>query len=249
MLQGRLFDNIMRYQLALTNGTGENRADDNDAKDVAARFTFLPFRNMEGSCLSKLHLGVSGTFGKENTDFSAIAFKTVGGTEFVDFTQGDILRGTRTRLGTEFIWLYGPASIKSEAMWMWLDDLQNSPISGNFSFSSWYILGTYVLTGEEEKIQWINPREPFNPFKGTWGAWELAARYAVFHSEDDLFESGLANGAIEAQAFTLGINWYLNDFVRFMLDYEHTEFNDNIIFKGKTVDNEDVLVAQWELDF
>jgi phosphate-selective porin OprO/OprP len=106
---------------------------------------------------------------------------------------------------------------------------------GDPTFSGWYVQGVWVLTGESRPY---NPAEArfdapkmaynFNPAAGTWGAWEIAARY----SDTDLNwhdgSSGTAKTAEgirggEQKIYAVGVNWYLNPDIRFMLDYSHVD--------------------------
>jgi phosphate-selective porin OprO/OprP len=106
---------------------------------------------------------------------------------------------------------------------------------GDPKFSGWYVQGVWVLTGEPRPY---NPAEArfdapkmaynFNPAAGTWGTWELAARY----SDTDLnWRSGAFGVAKTAEGIrggeqkitTVGVNWYLNPDIRFMLDYQHVD--------------------------
>jgi phosphate-selective porin OprO/OprP len=105
----------------------------------------------------------------------------------------------------------------------------------NPKFDGWYVQGAWVLTGESRPY---NPAEArfdapkmnynFNPDAGTWGAWELVARY----SDMDLnFHSGGAGTAQLADGIrggvqkitTVGLNWYMNPDIRLMLDYQHVD--------------------------
>jgi phosphate-selective porin OprO/OprP len=249
MLHGRIWDDSIQYQLAVLNGTGENTGDNNDAKDLAGRLAIRPFRSAEGEFLERFHLGVSGTWGNQDSDFSDTKFKTVPGTEFVTFASGTTHEGDRARLGAEFIWPIGPASLKAEWMKMWLDDFQMSSVEEDIDFSAWYISGTYILTGEKKGLKKTIPRNPFNPSLNMWGAWEIAARYSIFNSDDDLFKLGMATGTDRAETITLGLNWYLNEFLRITLNYEHTKFDDNLLIDGRTIDDEDAFLAQCQLEF
>ena len=57
------------------------------------------------------------------------------------------------------------------------------------------------------------PSRPFDPGRGGWGAWEIAARYSTIDLNDkDIFGGRQEN-------VTLGLNWYANSNIRFMLDY------------------------------
>jgi phosphate-selective porin OprO/OprP len=100
------------------------------------------------------------------------------------------------------------------------------------AFSGWYLQGAWALTGEHHAwssanggFNGIRPARPFSLQKGGWGALELAARY----SELDLNDHAGAPGAVaplggirggEQKISTLGVNWYPNSVVRFLLDYQ-----------------------------
>jgi phosphate-selective porin OprO and OprP len=103
----------------------------------------------------------------------------------------------------------------------------------DLDFNGGYIQGSYTLTGEHRKYNpstgaygGIIPDHPFSLSTGGWGALELAARYSIVDL-NDLFTPGTAltatNGAAggRQEVITLGVNWYINQNIRFMLDYLH----------------------------
>jgi phosphate-selective porin OprO/OprP len=106
----------------------------------------------------------------------------------------------------------------------------------NPSFDGWYVQGSWVLTGESKPYRpekgaygLPTPAEPFSFSEGGGlGAWEVAARY----SDLDLdYHPGVAGFAAPADGirggdqkiWTLGLNWYPNSAIRFVLDYQHTD--------------------------
>ncbi|MBP8247480.1 MAG: porin, partial [Phenylobacterium sp.] len=61
----------------------------------------------------------------------------------------------------------------------------------------------------------------FDASKGQWGAWELAARYSTIdlnYAENSLIAANHVRGG-EQDIWTLGLNWFPNPAVKFMLDY------------------------------
>jgi phosphate-selective porin OprO/OprP len=110
---------------------------------------------------------------------------------------------------------------------------------GDPKFSGWYVEGSWILTGEtktysplatnNEYATFNNPRviTPFDWNGGTWGAWELAARY----SDLDLnwHEGSIGQTAAQApvggvrggeeKIWTLGLNWYFNNNVLMRFNY------------------------------
>lgn len=249
MLHGKLCDGRLGYQLAVLNGSGENTGDDNGAKDIAGRLTLDPFRGREGTILSGLHLGISGTYGDQAKDFSGQTFKTIGGTTFIDFVDDTAHTGDRIRFGTEAGLAAGPASIKAEWTRMELEGLELATEKEDIDISAWYVSGSYILTGEEKTFGRLSPAQPLDPSNGAWGAWELAARYSVFDADSDLFGLGMAEGTDRAEAFTVGLNWYLNDSFRVIFDYERTDFDDDVEVDGEMIDNEDAFLMRCQLEF
>ena len=117
-------------------------------------------------------------------------------------------------------------------------DRANSTLA-NPRFNGWYVEGSWVLTGEPRTYDRQNAvfngpavAFPFNPKAGTWGAWELAARYSDldlnYHpltasaTTADLTAASSIRGG-EQKIFTFGVNWYWNPTVRFMLNYQHVK--------------------------
>ena len=99
-----------------------------------------------------------------------------------------------------------------------LSELQNK---------AWQVSVGYVLTGENSSYNGVVPATDFSLSKGTWGAFEVAARYAnlkIDNSAFPLFANPVTN-INESNGLGLGLNWYLSKAVRFTFDYYHTEFD------------------------
>ncbi|MDP3659963.1 OprO/OprP family phosphate-selective porin [Phenylobacterium sp.] len=94
-------------------------------------------------------------------------------------------------------------------------------------FKGWYVQGGWTITGEKRRYAIASatfdsprPDKPFNPKDGGWGAWELGLRYSKL---DLNFNEGAPGTAAVASAirggeqeiFTVGLNWYLNNVLRF----------------------------------
>ena len=123
--------------------------------------------------------------------------------------------------GTEFAVVNGPASIQSEFTYSSVD----RPTGQREKFTSFYVQGSYFLTGEHRvykssagAFDRVKPLHTFQPGEdGGNGAWEIAARYARINLNDILIQGG------ELQDFTFGVNWYLNPNTRFMWNYGWAE--------------------------
>ncbi|MDD2761193.1 MAG: porin, partial [Methylomonas sp.] len=85
-------------------------------------------------------------------------------------------------------------------------------------FNGWYTEASWTVTGEYRKYKngkfyKLDPKQNFSLKNGTWGAWELATRYA----EADLNSGNITGG--QMSQLTVALNWYLNSNFRFMADY------------------------------
>ena len=95
--------------------------------------------------------------------------------------------------------------------------LGNGP---SLDFNGYYLQGGYILTGEKRSYSassgsysTVTPSRPFDWKTGGWGAWEIAARYSMI----DLNDKDILGGRQEN--VTVGLNWYVNRNIRFMLNY------------------------------
>ncbi len=96
-------------------------------------------------------------------------------------------------------------------------------------FKGWYVQAAYALTGETRTWNAANgifgalkPTRPLGSDDGGWGALELAVRYsfADLNDRENLLPAagGIRGG--EQSAWTAGLNWYVNNNVRFLVDYQ-----------------------------
>ncbi len=95
----------------------------------------------------------------------------------------------------------------------------------DYSFDGYYLSASWTLTGESRiykkesgKFKGINPAHPLS--MGGWGAWEVAARYSNINLNDGDVEGG------NLTSMTLGLNWYMENNLRAMLNYVHYEADD-----------------------
>lgn len=108
----------------------------------------------------------------------------------------------------------------------------------NNSLYAWYAQASWILTGESKGYNSAigafttpKPAKPFSLEDGTWGAWELAGRFSETSLNDRMDDaSAVRTGASTytfynaarggyQKVYTLGINWYPNNALRFLLDY------------------------------
>ncbi len=140
-------------------------------------------------------------------------------------------------VGLEAAAVAGPFSVQSEYM----KSSVNSVSSGDPTFSGFYVLGSFFLTGEHRPY-WhgggafdrVRPNSSFMDDGGT-GAWEIVARYSQLDLNDRLVRGG------EMKNFTFGVNWHLNPYSRIMWNYVRSEVEDT--------GNADILQMRFKIDF
>jgi len=92
---------------------------------------------------------------------------------------------------------------------------------GSSAFHGGYVQAGYILTGEvlpyDRKNGVFGRIVPRNPFSRTGGrgAWEINARLSHLDLDDGRIRGG------KLTDLTLGLNWYLNQYVKFQLNYIH----------------------------
>jgi phosphate-selective porin OprO/OprP len=111
---------------------------------------------------------------------------------------------------------------------------------GTNGFDGVYAQGSWTITGEHRNYipaagaySGIIPDHPFRPWAGDYGlgAWELAARYSTINLNDNFTpavappKGSNAVGGGNQTVYAIGLNWYPNANMRFMLDYLHGVIN------------------------
>jgi phosphate-selective porin OprO/OprP len=133
--------------------------------------------------------------------------------------------------GVEAAATYGPLIVQGEYYWFNIDRNANTglpPIGApSLKFQGGYAQAGWVLTGETHAYNpasasylGIKPKNPFSLYGGGWGAWEIAGRVSTIDLNDQLGTiNGIAGG--RQTVYTAALNWYVNNNVRFMLNYLH----------------------------
>ncbi|MEH2512538.1 phosphate-selective porin OprO/OprP [Nitrobacteraceae bacterium AZCC 1564] len=133
--------------------------------------------------------------------------------------------------GAEAAATYGPLYLQGEYYWYNVDRDASTglaPVGApSLQFQGGYAQASYVLTGETRTYNTstaayngIKPRDPFSLQGGGWGAWEVAGRVSTIDLNDRVGTAlGVAGG--RQTVYTAGLNWYVNNNLRFMLNYLH----------------------------
>jgi phosphate-selective porin OprO/OprP len=229
----------------------------NDEKAFAGRLFLQPFKSTKVYPLQGLGLGLGGSYESDRDGASGLTagYMTDGQQKFFSYTAGVVANGTHWRLSPQGYYYYGPFGLLGEYM------ISDQAVSGgtvtkktpeDLQNTAWEVTGGWVLTGEDASYNGIAPLHPFNLHTGGWGAWQVVARYAELNVDNAAFTDGFVTkgSASGAQAWSAGLNWYLNKNVRFDLSYSHTTFS---LYKDQTTavtaHPENVIFTRIQLGF
>lgn len=135
------------------------------------------------------------------------------------------LEGLATLFGGEAAWRDGPASLQAEVLYSFV------AAEGSREYHFWgaYLQAGWVLTGESRSydsaaavLGRVDPAAAFAPWRGAWGAVEIAMRVAWV----DLSHGALDGGRMITAS--VGPTWTLNRWVRLLGGYVFAHVGDAV---------------------
>ncbi len=256
------------YGVGLFNGDGLDDAvgGDSDSPEFTGRIVYAHFRNMNMPLWNWFQVGGSYSYARADRNNVKVLLVTSGLTEFFEVNSSakfNIIRDVdaRTRYGAELAWAYGPVLAWGEYINLQFSDVKTSDAEFDINLKDYYGAIMWMVTGEKPTlkngvIQAIKPDR--NLFQGGWGALGLAFRYDHFDGGDSAYEYLVEPGTSvrEATAYTIGLNWYLNPYIRVLLNATRTNFDRPLLIEkdsltGETIysDMEDVITGRVQLAF
>jgi len=205
----------------------------------AGRFTFAPVLVSETKAV---HFGVAYAYRKPNAGPDSELSNTVdlsGRPEAGKISKAKFLNAkvtnvdNFTQIAGEFVGVWGPFSWQSEYQQMKLNrragfgTMTNGVYNNSqaHTFSNWY-----------GQVSWIFGRQrTYEVSDGLFGkvvpskngAWEIVGRYSSVTEDDITAVDPIRKGA--AKNMSLGLTYYMNKNVRWMLDYVSVDNNENAI--------------------
>lgn len=257
-VHGDVVKDVLGYEIGIANGAADGSSDDsdeNDSKDVEGRLFANPFKKSGIRPLQGLGFGVAGSVGDENG--TAPAYKTVGQQTFFSFNSGVTAHGNRDRISPQGFYYWGPFGLLGEYIVSY-EDVNKATLHERLVNSAWQVTASYVLTGEKAAFDGVVPKRPFDLARGQWGALELAARVGQLDVDNKAFRNfgsaatpnllaDPAKSASEALNWGVGVNWYLNRGVKFMLDYDQTRFKGGALSGDR--DTEHAVFSRIQIAF
>lgn len=232
---GDLSGGLVSYLAGVMNGVadgGSADSDTNDSKDVSGRIVIRPFnRSAATSPMRGLAFGIAGSRGRAAA-LPTFRTQTLQQAYFAYATSGTptVADGIRTRYSPSVSYYRGPFGgwaefVHSEG------PIRRGEVAADVSHKAWQVTGSWVLTGEAaaESGTGVRPRNNFDFGNGHWGAFQVAARYHTLEIDQKAIDLGFAaaGSSRQAEAWTIGLRWYLNGNLSYTLNFERTVFDGN----------------------
>jgi phosphate-selective porin OprO and OprP len=238
----------LSYQAALTNGVidaGSSDSDNTNSKDFGARIFAKP--------VNGLGFGIAYSTGKQEGSLLVPAlpsYKTSGQQTFFKYRLSTVIDtttiadGTHYRYSPQFYLYHGPLGVIGEYV-VSSQLLRDGLATARIDNKAWNLTANYVLTGENASYKSIDPKNPFDPSKSHWGAFEVAFRVDQLDIDHDAFPifADPATSATKAKNWAAGFNSYLNKNIKFMFDYDHTSF------EGGSLPTEKLFLTRFQIAF
>ncbi len=256
MAYGSLVPNVLDYQVGIFNGNpdlGNTDGDDDDGKDIAARVFAHPFRNSSAVALQGLGVGVGGSIGDRvgsPTKTILGTYKTPGQQDFFKYRSDTYADGRQWRLYPQAYWYLGSTGLLAEYA------ISNQKVTrgtkhADLQHNAWQVEGSYAITGENVNFKdGIKPNQDFDVKTGGTGAFEVVARVGQTDVDNKAFTTFADStvAASKARTYGAGLNWYLNENLRLMADYEYTTF-DGGAARGQDRPNEQAILGRTQFRF
>lgn len=233
------------------SGTSSTSSTDDEARDITGRLTWAPF--YQGGEI--LHFGVAGshripdqsatdsmTFSSraENNLSSASADLAVSTGAITNIDSVDLL-------GLEASAVYGPFSLQGEYV---MADIDRRLGAAEPTYNAYYVEASYFLTGESRNYQAktgtydrVKPKWEFSLKDGTWGAWQVAARYSGL----DLNDSGVNGGHLKDTTF--GLRWIPRQNIAITANYIMQDVSRVVGSSVTSNDDPEIFLLRTQFDF
>jgi phosphate-selective porin OprO/OprP len=252
MAWGVLADERIEYAFGSFDSQRNSFEAFNSRQDFQAFVNFKPFYpREEGSLLRNLQFGGSCDVGNEHqspvpaalrTNFSPgpATVTTQAGANFAElpflaFNPGVQELGTRDLWEAHLAYYLGGLSLVSALEGGHESYAKVTAPPVHIPISGWFVQSGYILTGETIRDRTL--LQPLHPFDLRYdrfglGAWELTARYSQLDLDQRVFTAGLSDPHLwtnHAKMVDVGMNWYLNQFVKVYFDWEHSMFGNPVL--------------------
>ena len=245
------------YGAALSTGEGLSKVETNtgDSSDLIGRIG-INLAEAMGNKDNVYHLAIAGTTGRQGNTTHSMVYNPEDKGAVIMAAQ--TVEGDRDRLGLEGAIALNSVKLQSEYIKNTYNNIAgtipaSTKVAGDdVDIDGYYVSASWLITGEKHassykggKFDRITPLRDFNPediSKG-YGAWEVGARYSHIDNSDWGYTTATVFNKVNA--YTLGLKWIPNPYVRVLLNYVNTE-GERV--NGANV-NQDAVTARTQMDF
>jgi phosphate-selective porin OprO/OprP len=241
-VHGDISGGVFQYWLGVYNQRGLLTNNTQNWPDIIGRIRFNLWKNKKDNLFQGLSFGGSIGYGKARGLSNENSFTAITPDGAFQFFPTFRINGNVERYEGEFYWSHGPWSLQGEYDQLLQERVGvGSSQTGGLDFidlpgvrsKAGYLQATYLLTGESKawnttpkvKHALLGPEAPPTPKLG-WGAFEVAFRYDRIQAKApgvNLLNLQFTPGFVttfnnHTDAFTFGLNWYLNYWVKYQVN-------------------------------
>ncbi len=253
---GELFNNRLEYAVGAFSGQRNSYVSYKPTPDVMAFLNFKPFEQAappsRWSFVRDLNFGGSLDVGNENNTLlpSTMRTSTTGSSNgltstsavnyanvpFLNFNNNVTEKGARALWELHLAYFYKGLSL----LGAWDAGFDSYAVTNQrpvaVPVNGYFVQAAYLVTGETRTATGlIDPLRRFDlrPGRFGWGAWEPTARFSDLSIGKQIFTGGFADPNLwtnQVYQVDVGVNWYLNRFVKVYFDWEYSIFGQPIYY-------------------
>ena len=228
---GDISGGVVSYTAAVMNGVPDGGSADLDAadgKDVSGRLIVRPFVKAATSPLRGLGLAVAASNGRQSGAGALPTFRTQSAEQPYFSYSGAVADGERRRYSPQAFYYFKAFGGFAEYVHT-ETPIRKGLVREDIAHDAWQVAASWVLTGETatDAGAGVRPRASFDAGNRSLGAFQLAARYHTLKVDEQAISLGLAapGSSHTADAWTVGLNWYLTANFRYTFNFERTVFD------------------------
>ena len=254
MLWGRLFDNVVQYQVGVFDGADGAYFDVDSHVDTIAEVTWTPFKPNGVESWDSFGVGFSIQNGRQDyllSDGSNFNFPfgngeptfnqnfvNSSGVPFFTYADDVAANGNRFKIAPQ-IFRFGQFSFLAEYV-RWTRALTNGSTEIEEQIDAYYVNTSYFLTGERytgDGLLGYTTIEPLHDY----GAIEVVSQFSQLELGNQSLTPGFAQPGQDAtrlQQLMAGVNYWPNRYVRLSFDYVNVWTNRSVeVGSGQFADN------------
>jgi phosphate-selective porin OprO/OprP len=272
-VQGGLFGGRMQYWVGAFNGKGLATNNTTNYPESIGRVRFSPWKTKKDSQFQGFALAGAITYGKSRGLSGETSFSGALPDGAFTFFPSFPINGNVWRYVGEAWWYRGPWTLSGDYVQLRQDrEGVGSSQSGGLGFvtlpgitaKAGYAQASFLLTGEtavengtpKVKHPLFGPEGPGGDGNG-WGAFEVKFRYDRIQAKEpgtDLLSNPFTPGFVptfdnHTEAYTFGLNWHLNYWVKYMADFSVDRLRQVSINTGALPQNYFVVLQRLQFRF